>query len=619
MTTAPHSHLSYLKDAVRIYRLLPGYLRFSVWRIFALQIVTAIVESSTIIVLSFFMASLGSPAATRSSWAVEKVMSLLPGYWVERLQGERTFITAMCLVIVLFIGAKNLLTGLTVARTTVFSERIALFISHETYRRYFNMGYFWHISPESSDVLMRLNCRASLASMASAIMMFFSYTVCSLLMFGMLFSYEPTVAIVLFAIFTAVSVATYAGIRKKVDLAGHRLQEIAGREAWSANMAIRGIREIIIYRKQDAFLENITDAIRREVPYKAFLAFSGMVPSWLLEFAGFATLFGVMVTLAYLGRPVHEIIGSVSLFFLATWRTLPAVSRCMGLTIQIRGARPMALQCLELLEGFSRTELIERIEPDPDFHFAHCLELREASFSYPGSPECLHSLSLTIQKGESVAVIGPSGAGKSTLAMILAGLLEPASGAVLVDGAPLTPEGREAYRHRVGYVPQNPLLLPGSIADNVALSRWGEGYDMEKVREVCDMSAMDFLSDTPHGLSFPIGDGGQGLSGGQAQRVSIARALFHDPEVLIFDEATSSLDMASESVIGETIRNLKGRVTSVIIAHRLTSIEKCDRVIWMANGGIVEMGVPEDIIPKYVSSLEWHGNKELSLDTTVAG
>ncbi len=603
-----NSHLSYFKDALRIYRLLPWNLRFSFWRIFALQIVTAIFESSTIIVMSFFFTSLGSADATRRSWAVAKVISLLPGGWVERLQGEKTFVTAMCLVLVLFIAAKNLLTGLTVSRTTIFSERLGLFISHETYRRYFRMSYFWHISPESSNVLMRLNCRASLANMASSIMLFFSYAICSAFMFGMLFYYELAVAGTLFMVFTVVSVLTYAGIRRKVDSAGQRLQEITSREAWSANMAIRGIREIIIYRKQDAFLKNINDAAREEVPYKAFLAFSGMVPAWLLEFAGFVAIFGAMVTLAYLGRPMHEIISAVSLFFLAAWRTLPAISRCMGLTIQIRGARPMAMQCLELLEGFAGMEPASRIEPDPDFRFVRSLELRDASFSYPGSVECLHAISLTIQKGESVAVIGPSGAGKSTMAMLLAGLLEPASGMMLVDGVPLTAEGREAYRNRVGYVPQNPLLLPGSIADNVALSQWGEGYDMEKVRSVCAMAAMDFLEDTPHGLAFSIGDGGQGLSGGQAQRVSIARALFHDPEVLIFDEATSSLDIASENVIGDTIQKLKGRVASIIIAHRLTSIEKCDRVVWMANGGIVEIGVPEAIIPKYVNSLKGNDN-----------
>ncbi len=598
-----HSRLSYFLDAIRIYRILPNCLRFSIWRIFILQIVVAVLESSTIIVMSFFFASLSSAEATRNTWAVAKVMSFLPGTWAERLQGEKSFVATMCLVLVLFIGVKNLLTGLTILRTVTFSEKLAYFISHKTYLRYFGMSYFWHISPESADVLMRLERRAALASMTSAIMMFFSYTVCGLLMFGILFYYEPVVAITLFIIFIAISVSVYAGIRKKVDWAGKRLQEITGREIWSSNMAIRGIREIIIYRKQDTFLRSITDAIREEMPYKAFLAFSGMIPAWFLEFAGFVTLFGVMVTLAYLGRPMHEIIGSVSLFFLAAWRTLPAVSRCMGLTIQIRGTRPMAMQCLELLEGFSKTEPVENITPDPDFHFSHSVELRDVSFNYPGSTECLHSFSLTIRKGESVAIVGPSGAGKSTVAMILAGLLEPASGIMLIDDIPLTPERREAYRNRVGYVPQNPLLLPGNIADNVALSRWGEGYDMEKVREVCGMAAMDFLEDNPQGLAFSIGDGGQGLSGGQAQRVSIARALFHDPEVLVFDEATSSLDIASENVIAETVGKFKGRVTSIVIAHRLTSVDKCDRVVWMANGGIVEIGVPGEIISKYMNSL----------------
>lgn len=276
----------------------------------------------------------------------------------------------------------------------------------------------------------------------------------------------------------------------------------------------------------------------------------------------------------------------------------------MGLTVQIRGLRPGATMCLELLEKFSPDDIDCQISPDPSFRFEKSLELRNTGFRYPSAGEsCLHGVSVRIARGECVGLVGRSGSGKSTVAMLLAGLLEPTAGELLVDGKTLTPGGRESFRHRVGFVPQNPLLLPGTIADNIALSRWGEEYDRAKVEVAGRLADMDFLRDNPHGLDYVIGDGGMGLSGGQAQRVSIARALFGDPEMLILDEATSSLDLASECAITRAIAGLRGRMTSVVIAHRLSTIEHCDRIIWLDAGRVVATGTPAEILPSYRESM----------------
>lgn len=308
-------NLRYLFDAVRIYRILPGALRRGFWYIFSLQTITAFLESSTVVMISFFMVSVGSPETGKRNPVVQAVAPYLPDYWLERLQGDKTFVTAMCLVLLLFIVVKNLSTGFTISRTTLFSERLGVFISREAYRRYFCKSYRWHLSPESSDLLNRLGNRTHLTAMATAILQFFGYFVCCLFMFFALFYYEPVLTITLLGAFAVVSYLTYAGVRRRVDNAGTRLNEMTIRENWAVNMANRGIREIIAYRKQEVFLDNIVKTVEDEVPYKSFLAFAGMLPAWFLEVAGFATIFGVMVTMAYVGRTLPEIIGAVSMLF----------------------------------------------------------------------------------------------------------------------------------------------------------------------------------------------------------------------------------------------------------------------------------------------------------------
>ena len=199
-----------------------------------------------------------------------------------------------------------------------------------------------------------------------------------------------------------------------------------------------------------------------------------------------------------------------------------------------------------------------------------------------------------------------SGAGKSTLAAILAGLLPVSSGNLLVDGQPLTPDRAAAFTRRVGYVPQNPFLFGGTLAENIAFSQWGKPWDRQRVLEVCKLAAIDFINAHPKKLQRPIGENGAGLSGGQAQRVAIARALYARPEVLIFDEATSALDQGNENIIQQTIDRLSAQTTCVIIAHRLSTVQKCDRIIWLDKGHIVHAGKAEPILAMYTQQSSMH-------------
>jgi ABC-type multidrug transport system fused ATPase/permease subunit len=170
-----------------------------------------------------------------------------------------------------------------------------------------------------------------------------------------------------------------------------------------------------------------------------------------------------------------------------------------------------------------------------------------------------------------------------------------------VDGRELTPEALTAYCLRVGYVPQSPYLMPGTLAENVAFSQWGKPWDEEKVRLACRMAELD-VAET-RGLDLSIGENGAGLSGGQAQRLAIARALYVNPSILILDEATSALDGGVEGAIMDTIFALPQSITTVIIAHRLSTVERCDTLLWLEEGRLVASGPPDELLPRYQEHL----------------
>jgi ATP-binding cassette subfamily C protein len=236
---------------------------------------------------------------------------------------------------------------------------------------------------------------------------------------------------------------------------------------------------------------------------------------------------------------------------------------------------------------------------DEDVRFEREIAFERVGFSYEGATRpALSELSFAIARGESIGVVGPTGAGKSTLLDLLLGLLEPEAGRIAIDGADLRGHER-AWRRKVGYVPQSVTLLDDTIRRNIALGVDESGVDEERLGEAVRMAQLeDFVAALPGGLETMVGERGVRVSGGERQRLAVARALYGRPDVLLFDEATAALDNRTEQALTETIERLHGRKTMILIAHRLSTVRRCDRLVFLREGRVADVGAYGELIER---------------------
>jgi len=302
-------------------------------------------------------------------------------------------------------------------------------------------------------------------------------------------------------------------------------------------------------------------------------------PKSILESIGFSLLIAAVILILTQYDDASMVIPVISMYAIALYRILP----CMHRLFQNINSIAFLQHSLDTIERMVR-QAIENEGHEP-IAFSKSISVRKVSFKYASGNEVIHDVSLSIQKGEKIAVTGESGGGKSTLIDLVIGILKPCSGEILIDGKPLCEQTVRSWRQKIGYIPQNIYLFDGTVGENVA---YGSKMDDEKLKTALHKANIwDFLL-TKEGIDTKVGEGGIQLSGGQQQRIGIARALYNDPEILVLDEATSALDNETEKKIMEEIYCASENKTLIVIAHRLSTVERCDRTIRVENGEVRE-------------------------------
>lgn len=397
--------------------------------------------------------------------------------------------------------------------------------------------------------------------------------------------------------------ALYLQFRHSLVLWGKEASEAGTEVIRIVNHSIGSIKETRVIGCESYFEAQLeTQVKRRSAAFSAFMTFN-QVPRLVLEAALILFLVGLISLTLIQQRNVNQIIPTLTVFGLASIRLLPSVSHFITAFGLIKNSSyTLQTLYLNLKEVEQATLKPEKLENHPNFlqpelslasstiPFRNCIELTNVTYSYPGIEQpALKQISLKVLKGQSIALIGKSGAGKTTLVDLILGLLIPESGDICVDEQSIYPKLR-AWQNLVGYIPQSIFLMDDSLARNIAFGVPDELIDYEKLESAIRYAQLEeLIKQLPDGLQTQLGERGVRLSGGQRQRVGIARALYHEREVLVLDEATAALDNETERLVTEAIQTLSGTKTLIIIAHRLTTVKHCDRIYLMEKGEIVKM------------------------------
>lgn len=407
---------------------------------------------------------------------------------------------------------------------------------------------------------------------------------------------QPVTALIALVYLLLIAFIMMRVVSRAAKRAGDTNRDLAYRIATTMTEMVEALKEVTLRGKLDEISRVVSKNRIIATDARADMAYLSQVPKYAFETAligGVLLVGGVAYFMGGLGGATV----AIGLFAVTGFRVIPALN---GVQSCISSAAANEAYARDVIRELERSRSDEEAESEiadlrPFPESPRQLELRDISFRYSDTDtDVLDGISLTIPIGSSLAIVGPSGAGKSTLIDILLGLSMPTGGGLFIDDAPL-PEVLGQWRRRVGYVPQHVALFDGSIAQNVALT-WEENYDLAEVQRALERAHLSSLAERQGGLLARIGERGDAISGGQQQRLGIARALYSDPLVMVMDEATSSLDTATENRVTQSMRELQGEVTFITVAHRLATIREYDQICYLDRGRILGRGTFEEVV-----------------------
>lgn len=413
-----------------------------------------------------------------------------------------------------------------------------------------------------------------------------------------LFLVDPLVALSSLLVFAGIGLIIYLLMHNRAEFLGREESKLTIQSNEKILEVLDSYRESVVRNRRDYYVREVGKMRLRNANVLAELAFMPNVSKYVIEAT---VVLGALAISAvqFITQDAANAVATLVVFLAAGTRIAPAVLRVQQGALTIRTSLGVATPTLSLISDLNKVEPMERVEDLPVTHhdsFIGSISLTNVSLTYPGNAQpSLHKVNLEIPQGLSVAIVGPSGAGKTSIVDVILGVITPTEGEIALSGmAPL--QCVQNWPGAIGYVPQNVSIINGTVRENVALGFPEGSVTDELVHQSLSISHLsELIESLPNGINTQVGERGGRISGGQRQRLGIARAMFTKPRLLVLDEATSALDGESEAIISSTIAALKGEVTVLMIAHRLSTVRQADLVVYMAEGRVIAKGTFEEV------------------------
>ena len=471
-------------------------------------------------------------------------------------------------------------------------------LSIEVYRRSLYQPYEVHASRNSSEVLSAMTDKANsvVGSVLLQLITLISSTVLLTLITFSLFIINPLVALISLTGFGVSYVLITWLVRKRLQRNGQRISEEQSRVIKIIQEGLGGIRDVLLDGSQQVYCDSYRKADHALRSAQGNNVFMSGSPRHVMEAVGIVLITILAYSLSKKVGGVASALPILGALALGAQRLLPALQNIFSSWASIVGSKRALADIVDLLDQPINKELIG-LSSDP-LKFNNLINFNDIRFHYSGdSSWVLDGINLAIPKGARYGFIGRTGSGKSTLLDLLMGLLKPTEGELLIDGKRISGGLLRAWQQKIAHVPQSIYLTDATLAENIAFSVPPEDIDLKRVHKAAKQAQIsEYIESDPKGYDALVGERGIKLSGGQLQRIGIARALYKQPSILVFDEATSALDTETEHSVMDAIEGLDRSLTILIIAHRLTTLQKCDTIVELENGLVSAQGTYEQMI-----------------------
>ena len=514
-------------------------------------------------------------------------------------ESQFVFYIGLCVLGLLFISM--IISIFTTWGLSMFANKIGTEIADRLYTYYLQKGWLFHASGSSAQLTKKIATETMRVTGAVLVplMQINSKVVLSLLMSLSIFFYDPKVALIGLSIFAISYFFLFKGVRNRLNKNGIAISEVNEERFRLMNEGFGGIKDLLLMGRDNDFINRFNKSGKTLAYSQGTNAALAHAPRYFVELLAFGSM---IVLILYLIASHNGNLGMIlpilSVYAIGIIKLLPAFQQIYS-SIAIIKANIPAFESIQqdLYDSLHKESESQKFEQNY-INPKHSISLENITFTYPNKEEpAVNKLDMLIPSNSVIGIVGPSGSGKSTLIDILLCLIEPDNGCLKIDDEIINLKNRRSWQNTIGFVSQTIFLSEGTIAENVAFGIPKNQINLNQVQKVLKLAHLsDFISTLDQGIHTKVGERGVQLSGGQRQRIGIARALYNNSEVLVFDEATSSLDGITEKMIMEAIHDFSGKKSIILIAHRLKTVKKCDKIFFIDKGKVADQGTYQELI-----------------------